>query len=134
MQAHEAAAYARSWHDSPVDDIFGGQLQSTVTCAECKRASHCFDPFLDLSAPLPRGTPGGSRARGVGVDECLAAFVESETLEGSEEVHCAGCKRSRPALKRLQVGGRVGGRRWGVGGWEALGGGRASRCPCDLSR
>jgi ubiquitin C-terminal hydrolase len=55
QQAAEAAAYARSWHDSLVDDLFGGQLQSTITCSTCGAQSHCFDPFLDLSVPLPRG-------------------------------------------------------------------------------
>jgi ubiquitin carboxyl-terminal hydrolase 2/21/ubiquitin carboxyl-terminal hydrolase 8 len=55
QQAAEAAAYARSWHDSLVDDLFGGQLQSTITCSACGAQSHCFDPFLDLSVPLPRG-------------------------------------------------------------------------------
>lgn len=32
-QAAEAASYERSWHDSLVDDLFSGLLQSTITCA-----------------------------------------------------------------------------------------------------
>lgn len=31
-QAAEAATYAREWHDSVVDDVFGGLLQSTLQC------------------------------------------------------------------------------------------------------
>ena len=56
-QAAEAATYARSWCDSLVDDIFGGQLQSTLTCNACGWQSHCFDPCLDLSVPIPKKQP-----------------------------------------------------------------------------
>lgn len=71
-QAAEAAAYARSWHDSLVDDLFGGQLQSTVTCSSCGQRSHQFDPMLDLSVPLPKSSKyrpvslqvGGTEGRG----------------------------------------------------------------------
>ena len=51
-QAAEAAAYARSWHDSLVDDVFGGLLQSSVTCGACGSTFHCFDPFLDMRCRL----------------------------------------------------------------------------------
>jgi hypothetical protein len=52
-----AAAWAaeRARHDSPVDDCFGGQLRSCVTCRRCSGTSYCFDYFLDLSLPLPSG-------------------------------------------------------------------------------
>jgi ubiquitin carboxyl-terminal hydrolase 2 len=53
QQAEEADGYARSWHDSTIDDLFGGLLQSTLQCQTCKRESHCFDPFFDLSLPIP---------------------------------------------------------------------------------
>lgn len=32
QQAGVAEAYARTWHDSFVDDLFGGMLQSTIKC------------------------------------------------------------------------------------------------------
>eukprot|EP00775_Hariotina_reticulata_P007492 gene7492-7701_t len=80
-QAAEAAAYARSWHDSLVDDLFGGQLQSTVTCSSCGQRSHQFDPMLDLSVPLPKS----SKCRPVTLQDCLSAFVEEELLAGSEQ-------------------------------------------------
>lgn len=36
-----------------VDAIFGGQLSSTVSCLECGHTSTVYEPFLDLSLPLP---------------------------------------------------------------------------------
>ncbi|WOK94498.1 ubiquitin carboxyl-terminal hydrolase 2 [Canna indica] len=36
-----------------VDDIFGGELSSTVRCVECGHTSTVCEPFLDLSLPVP---------------------------------------------------------------------------------
>ena len=41
-------------NDSHIKDVFAGQLQSTVTCKQCKHRSVCFDPFWDLSIPIPK--------------------------------------------------------------------------------
>ncbi|CAI9117732.1 OLC1v1019196C4 [Oldenlandia corymbosa var. corymbosa] len=40
-----------------VDAIFGGQLLSSVTCWECKHSSLVYEPFLDLSLPVPTKKP-----------------------------------------------------------------------------
>jgi ubiquitin C-terminal hydrolase len=53
QQAAEAAAYARSWEDSVVLDIFSWQLQSTMTCCSCGRASHAFDSAQELLVAIP---------------------------------------------------------------------------------
>uniref|UniRef100_A0A1D1XLJ2 Ubiquitin carboxyl-terminal hydrolase n=1 Tax=Anthurium amnicola TaxID=1678845 RepID=A0A1D1XLJ2_9ARAE len=37
-----------------VEAIFGGQLSSTVRCIECGHSSIVYEPFLDLSLPIPR--------------------------------------------------------------------------------
>lgn len=36
-----------------VDAIFGGQISSTVSCLECGHNSIVYEPYLDLSLPLP---------------------------------------------------------------------------------
>ncbi|KAJ4955155.1 hypothetical protein NE237_011938 [Protea cynaroides] len=36
-----------------VDAIFGGQLSSTVSCVECGHSSVVYEPFLDISLPVP---------------------------------------------------------------------------------
>ena len=51
-----------------VDHIFGGNLRSTVVCLSCKALSCVYEPFLDLSLPIP---------------------TEAE-LKGSREAHKAG--------------------------------------------
>lgn len=40
-----------------VDAIFGGQLSSTVCCTVCGHSSVVFEPFLDLSLPIPMKKP-----------------------------------------------------------------------------
>uniref|UniRef100_A0A8B9E6C3 Ubiquitin carboxyl-terminal hydrolase n=1 Tax=Anser cygnoides TaxID=8845 RepID=A0A8B9E6C3_ANSCY len=50
--------------DSRVSDLFVGQLKSSLTCSECGYCSTAFDPFWDLSLPIPkvrgRGLFGGA--------------------------------------------------------------------------
>lgn len=70
-QAEAARAYQLSWHDSIVEDLFVGQLQSTITCGSCGVASHCFDPVYSLALPLPaRGGPVSVQVGG----RCLCAL------------------------------------------------------------
>lgn len=45
-----------------VDAAFGGQLSSTVSCLECGHSSTVFEPFLDLSLPVPTKKPPSKRA------------------------------------------------------------------------
>ena len=61
-----------------VDEIFGGELRSTVVCLQCKQLSCRHEPFLDLSLPIPtppedpkpgeEPKPGGVDALVAGVD------------------------------------------------------------------
>ena len=41
--------------DSPLIDMVAGQLASTLTCSICNFQSTTYDPFWDLSLPLPNG-------------------------------------------------------------------------------
>eukprot|EP00960_Hanusia_phi_P034107 750859-Hanusia_phi.AAC.1 len=57
-------------NNSHITDIFCGQLRSRVVCATCKKVrgwrsgkstaevdgqeSNCYDPFMDLSLPIPK--------------------------------------------------------------------------------
>ncbi|KAL8270854.1 hypothetical protein Esti_005225 [Eimeria stiedai] len=57
--ASDSVTALRSWqrhreiHDSIVVDLFQGQYRSQLVCPECRRLSVTFDPFLNLSLPLP---------------------------------------------------------------------------------
>lgn len=97
-QAEEAWQYARTWHDSIVDDIFGGMLQSTLRCNSCKRESHCFEPFIDLALPIPAPSKGHTT-----LEACLEAFFAREELDGSECYKCESCKRSCHHSKAMQL-------------------------------
>ena len=37
-----------------VDQLFGGQLLSTVICDTCKQSYQMLEPFMDLSLPVPK--------------------------------------------------------------------------------
>jgi len=37
-----------------LSDAFVGQLKSALTCLTCGYVSNTFDPFLDLSLPIPK--------------------------------------------------------------------------------
>ncbi|KAG2435535.1 hypothetical protein HYH02_011829 [Chlamydomonas schloesseri] len=98
-QAAEAYAYARTWNDSIVDDIFGGLTQSTLQCLACKRISHTFEPSLGLAVPIPQAGADGC----VSVADCLGAFTECEQLEGEDSYKCEACKSCQPHTKRMQI-------------------------------
>ena len=49
----EAWAYFRSRDASAIVDMFGGMLESSLTCTSCGSVSRAFDPFLDLSLRVP---------------------------------------------------------------------------------
>ncbi|XP_059651586.1 ubiquitin carboxyl-terminal hydrolase 2-like [Cornus florida] len=46
-----------------VDAIFGGKLSSTVCCLECGHSSTVYEPFLDLSLPVPTKKPPPKKAQ-----------------------------------------------------------------------
>ncbi|WMV31381.1 hypothetical protein MTR67_024766 [Solanum verrucosum] len=48
-----------------VDEIFGGRLSSTVSCLECGHTSVVYEPFLDLSLPVPTKKPPSKEAQSV---------------------------------------------------------------------
>jgi ubiquitin C-terminal hydrolase len=100
------------WNKSPIKTIFAGQLASSVTCTYCRHVSKSFDPFWDLSLPIPvGGTVGnavGGRGGGGGEDavplaECLRAFLTAEQLTGENRFHCPRCKRDRECTKLLRI-------------------------------
>ncbi|XP_057959339.1 ubiquitin carboxyl-terminal hydrolase 2 isoform X2 [Malania oleifera] len=46
-----------------VDYLFGGQTSSTVCCLECGHSSTVWEPFLDLSLPVPTKKPVSKKAQ-----------------------------------------------------------------------
>ena len=60
-----------SYDNSTIVDIFVGLLKSTLTCSVCDHKSVTFDPFWDLSLPLPR-----SKSSGLNLLSCFAEFTQ----------------------------------------------------------
>lgn len=65
--------------NSKIVDLFVGQFKSTLKCTHCGHCSVTFDPFWDLSLPIPQKT-GAIR-----LAQCLDAFTREETLDGDEK-------------------------------------------------
>lgn len=89
-------------------DLFVGQLKSSLTCSECGYCSTAFDPFWDLSLPIPKVMPAASCPRpapvlpapgtfslcllssqkGYGevtLMDCLRLFTKEDVLDGDEK-------------------------------------------------
>lgn len=65
--------------NSKIVDTFVGQLKSTLRCTHCGHCSVTFDPFWDLSLPIPQ------KAGSVRLSQCLESFTREETLDGDEK-------------------------------------------------
>lgn len=53
MKSYEKNVISSNLGPTFVDTIFGGQVSSNVRCVECGHSSTVYEPFLDLSLPLP---------------------------------------------------------------------------------
>ncbi|CAM9189955.1 unnamed protein product, partial [Phaeothamnion confervicola] len=128
-QAEYVWAQHRARNDSIVTEMFCGQLESRVQCQTCHHVSLCYDPFFDLSVPIPKGGGGAGsgddgdrydgRGCGSGGDgggggvaaalgygsgrECLRAFSSEEVLDGDDKYACSRCRKRRRSVKRLTV-------------------------------
>ncbi|CAF2428907.1 unnamed protein product [Rotaria sp. Silwood2] len=85
------------YENSPLVDIFAGQLKSTLECSYCRYQSITFDMFWDLSLPLPRDRSSTT------LQECIQLFMSEEELNGDEEPMCTKCKKKRPCTKKLCI-------------------------------
>ncbi|BFG01958.1 ubiquitin carboxyl-terminal hydrolase Usp2 [Drosophila madeirensis] len=82
--------------NSLVRDLFVGQLKSTLKCTTCGNTSVTFDPFWDLSVPLPSST----RCK---LEACLDLFIREEILDGDEMPTCSKCKTRRKCTKSFTI-------------------------------
>jgi len=95
---------------SPVSDNFAGLLRSTVECCSCHHRSIRYDPYLDLSLPLPpppsniRSPLSAKLQKGstsCTLEECLQRFTATEDL--TEKITCERCKKPRKSKKSLTL-------------------------------
>lgn len=107
--------------DCVVHQIFGGLLESSVTCQSCQNVSTVHDPIIDLSmeissllgapplstdldasllgSPLsPAFLPEGEKPSLV---DCLRRYTRTERLAETERVFCPRCNTNTMGRKRL---------------------------------
>ncbi|XP_035912685.1 ubiquitin carboxyl-terminal hydrolase 2-like isoform X2 [Anopheles stephensi] len=83
--------------NSVIKDLFVGQLRSTLKCTHCDTESTMFDPFWDLSLPLPSSN---SRCK---LENCLEMFIKEEILDGIDQPSCSKCETRRKCTKSLTI-------------------------------
>ncbi|NWH42670.1 UBP2 hydrolase, partial [Fregata magnificens] len=84
--------------DSRIGDLFVGQLKSSLTCSECGYCSTAFDPFWDLSLPIPKKGYGE-----VTLMDCLRLFTKEDVLDGDEKPTCCRCKARTRSTKKFSI-------------------------------
>uniref|UniRef100_A0A182J1S6 Ubiquitin carboxyl-terminal hydrolase n=1 Tax=Anopheles atroparvus TaxID=41427 RepID=A0A182J1S6_ANOAO len=83
--------------NSMIKDLFVGQLRSTLKCTYCNTESTMFDPFWDLSLPLPSSN---LRCK---LESCLEMFIKEEILDGIDQPTCSKCNSRRKCTKSLTI-------------------------------
>ncbi|XP_065672364.1 ubiquitin carboxyl-terminal hydrolase 3 isoform X3 [Hydra vulgaris] len=95
--------------DTIISGIFGGQLQSDVTCLTCGTISKKQEAYRDLSLDIPfkpklKVSPGKKKTPSAcQLIDCLQSFVEMETLDESEWYMCEKCNKKQPSTKKFWI-------------------------------
>ncbi|XP_062499390.1 ubiquitin carboxyl-terminal hydrolase 2-like [Corticium candelabrum] len=110
---------------SKITELFVGQLKSTVTCTRCGNISDTYDPFWDLSLPIPQKKRSSytqpysftssylSSSERLGfstsiVDtpsliECFQLFTKEETLDEDDKPYCSSCRAKTKSTKQMML-------------------------------
>ncbi|XP_075549090.1 ubiquitin carboxyl-terminal hydrolase 2-like isoform X2 [Dermacentor variabilis] len=97
QKAAEAWKRYLRYDDSKIVDCFVGQLKSTLKCSVCGHKSVTFDPFWDLSLPIPKSSDP------VTIQQCLSLFTKEEVLDGDEKPTCSHCKTRQKCTKSFTI-------------------------------
>ena len=102
-QLTEKQAADRAWirglrrNDSPIVELFQGQLQSQLRCHDCGKASTTYSSFYDLSLEIP------SYRQTLTLQDCLDEFCKDEVLDEADQWCCPRCKKPRRATKTMRI-------------------------------
>lgn len=72
----------REANSSFTDSIFTGYICSTVICNKCNKSSYNYEPFMELSVPIPKTDKS--------IKRCLNTYFEIESIDCN--YHCDNCK------------------------------------------
>jgi ubiquitin C-terminal hydrolase len=84
----------RSKETTVIHRIFGGYLQSTVTCSSCRHVSRTFDQFLDLSLDVNKSET---------LSSAFKVFTTPELLSKGNRYKCEACHRLVEAHKQFTI-------------------------------
>ncbi|WFD36812.1 ubiquitinyl hydrolase 1 [Malassezia cuniculi] len=92
-----------------VHRTFCGQLQSTVTCLRCGRATNTHEPFFDLSLDIVTDDANARKKKGArnelssqSLVSCLERYCAPEQLPETS-YRCSACQTNTRALKQLAI-------------------------------
>lgn len=104
-----------SKNNSKIRLLFYGQQKSTVSCNTCEKESVTFEPFSNLSLPIPSAEKC-TLAVSISTfelencshfllffssfQECLKLYTSNEHITGWQ---CPACKNPRAATKKLDI-------------------------------
>jgi hypothetical protein len=80
--------------NTPLSQIFQGQMSSTVQCSHCKKLTITIDKMQDISLHICTDTSSP-------LPERLSKLFQPETLEGENAFWCGDCQESHRATKTL---------------------------------
>ncbi|XP_054279586.1 ubiquitin carboxyl-terminal hydrolase 2-like [Macrosteles quadrilineatus] len=86
--------------NSKIVDTFGGLLKSILECTHCSHKSTTFEPFWDLSLPIPDTLTHPGKLM---LSHCFDLFTKEEVLDGDEMPTCSKCKTRRKCKKRFVI-------------------------------
>ncbi len=102
-------------NSSFITDSFCGQFRSTITCTICGGSKYCFDPFMDLSLPIPnnsicnnlqrkfRHSSTHQQSAECTLRMCLETFFHGEALSNDDKIDCDRCKKRQHCTKSLEI-------------------------------
>ena len=72
----------REENSSFIDTLFTGYIRSTVICNKCNKYYYNYEPFMELSVPIPKSDKS--------IRKCLNIYFEEELIDCN--YHCENCK------------------------------------------
>lgn len=86
-----------------MSDVFGGVLQSDVSCLICLKESQKLDPILDLSLDIPVSYKEKCESTSCTLINCFTSYTCLEYLSENDWYYCPHCRRKQPSTKYLSI-------------------------------
>lgn len=86
-------------HADLIKQLYEGKMMDYVKCLDCSTEKSREDTFLDIPLPV---RPFGSTNAYESIEDALSAFVQPETLDGSNQYFCEKCNKKCDAHKGLK--------------------------------